>query len=582
MKIKFLPISWGLIIGVFLTMIMISVDVAEIAHGDGAASDSFSWSDVFDLADGMDLYLLIYKKTMEYPDKDALRDLAANYGMTTAEAQAVLDGSVTPIFNSPDRKGTVLTMEDAMIVLKDAQEDFKDIKELYDIKQEVDMAIKPSEIFANGDLSDSGFDLIHDLDTIEKILFFNETASTVGGDFVGALDSPNNATERDETFDDYVYSDTPVAIDRLALTSEKDAAAVLQIGDEEVPVEILEEDVCISDDPTKDAIDQFEEEEADRDVADDGNNGPGGGDDVNGIVGFDEDDDEDLEEEEEELQAAPAGAWGSPWCPGFPDTGSGSVNNFSKEGVGDFIDNFKSIGGSPPAPQFVGASARSDNEYIQANASVCLSVQLIRETLSSYNPGDSCIQCEIEKINKLMEKTLSHSLIPGKATGNLLESAKCKKTGSLLNIQFITIWNPIPTPANDELIFGKNIFDEWNDFANRYQPVLLQEIQFTDDDAANTGVEGASEFIRSNAPSGSSQIDILNQVQETSDSYAAKAAQQVKTYKSGDTGTNQMLYLRNVLLEMRDMNNLFKSFRDLYGKINTEAIAKIKEKPNVP
>lgn len=596
MKDKLLPISLGLVIGVVMTAIMISLTGAQVAYGEGddggsfwnkvvAASDSFSWSEVFDANDGQDLYVLIYKKTVEYPERDALRDLAANYGMTTAEAQAVLDGSVSVIFNSPNRKGTVLTQEDAMLQLHDIQENYKFIKELYDVQQEVDMAIKPSELFANGDLSDSGFDLINDLNTMEKILFLNETANTVGGDYAGALDSPNNATERDETFKDYVASDTPIAVNRLSLSQGAEPKASLQIGDAEIDVELLDEDVCVLEDPTKAALDQFAEEEAQKEAeaaaAPGGGAGGNGGIGVEDIVGFD-DPNVDANKQDGVEPAAPS-KWGSAWCPGLPDSGGGAVDNFSEEGVGDFLGNFKSLGGSSPGPLYAGASARAESGYGEANAAICMSLQLVRETLSSYNPGDSCIQCEVEKINALMEKTLSHTLIPSKATGNLLESAKCKQTGgALLNMQLITIWNPIPTPPNDELIFGKNIFEEWNDFADRYQPALLNKIKFSDQEVADKTLDGAGSFTLGHAPSGSSQIDILNQVKQTADGYAAEAAQQVKIYQDGDTGSNQMLYLQNVLAEMREMNNLFKSFRDIYGKINTDAIAKIKEKPNIP
>ena len=260
-----------------MTAVMTFTGTTQVAYSEGddgvafwnkvvAYSDSFSWSDVFDANDGLDLYVLIYKKTTEYPEKDALRDLALNYGMTTDEAKAALDGSITPIFNSPDRNGLVLSQADALAIVKEMQTDYNSLKELYDIEQEVDMAIKPSELFANGDLSDSGFDLISDLDRIEQILFFNETATTVGGDFAGALDSPNNVVERDEVFADYVASETPVAVDRLSLKPGDEPSAVVQLGGAELPVEILDQDICVLDDPTKEALDQYEQEQAEADV----------------------------------------------------------------------------------------------------------------------------------------------------------------------------------------------------------------------------------------------------------------------------------------------------------------------------
>ncbi len=550
-----------------------------------AKGDSFSWKEVFAMNEGEDIYMMLYKKSLEYPQKNALREIAGNNGLTTDEAQAVIDGSITPIFNNPNRRSTQLTQEEAFGMANDIQDDFLTLKSIYEVQQEVDMAIKPSEIFANGDLSDSGFDLIHDLDVIEKIIFLEQTPISVGGLFSEEVDSPVNPVDNQQFDNDFVGSGTPVAINRIALTADEEGnlSGNIALGDEEIPVEVLENDICEAEDPLLAALGDFDETEAAEQAA----AVAGGNGDVGDIVGNGNEDEagDEPAAPPEKLEPAPADPWGSAWCPGLGPDGSSSVSNFSEEGFGDFADSFKSLGGSSPGPMFagIGAGTDPDNEFVQANAALCITMQLVKQTVSSYQPGDSCLICEVEKINELMDKTLGHTLIPSKVTGNLLESAKCKETnGSLLNLQVITIWNPIPAPPNDKLIFGKNIFEEWDNFTKQYQPLLLEEVDFKTDDAPDTTAGGIMEDQSRNLPAGTTQAELFDSIVETQDQYTAEALKEVKKYENGDTGTNQLLYLRAVLGEMKNMNALFKAYQDIFGKVDKDAIQKIKSKPNIP
>lgn len=581
---KFLPIIVGVCSGLVIGGTMIALMPEKIAYSADedksfwndlvARGENFSWREVFATNDGDDIYMMIYKKSIEYPQKTALREIAGNFGLTTDEAQAVIDGSATPIFNNSDRKSTELTQQEALGMVRDLQEDYEMLKEIYEVQQEVDMAIKPSEIFANGDLSDSGFDLIHDLDIIEKIIFLEQTPISVGGLFSEEVDSPITPTAPEQKDNSFVASDTPAAVDRLGLKADEEGN--LTVGDDGTPVEVLESDICEVESPLIQALKILKDSQPE-----DGEGAAGGG--VEDIVGNGEGDEDDTPEDPTQgIEPAPADPWGSAWCPGLGEDGNSSVDNFSEDNFKGFVDNFKSIGGSSPAPMFTGFGESVDNEYIQANAAMCITMTLVRETISSYQPGDSCLICEVEKINELMDETLSHTLIPNKVTGNLLESAKCKETnGSLLNFQVITIWNPIPAPANDELIFGKNIFEEWNNFAQRYQPALLDNISFEPDDAPDTSISAITEYESGNIPDGLSQAELYYRVLATKDAYVAEALQEVKEYEKGNTGSNQLLYLRTILGEMENMNGLFTSYRDLFGKIDKEAIQKIKAKPNI-
>lgn len=587
-------------LGLVLSLGVILVERKNIAYSTDvplwnqivAGAESANWSDIFSVNGGQDLYTLVYQKTLNSADDRALSDTAKNFGLTRDEAQAVLDGSITPIFNNPDRRSTELTQEEALGILNQMQNEFDDLRELYQIQQEVELAVQPSEIFADGELANSGFDLLYDLNLIEEILFAETEPVSVGGIYEDALDSPFNPTEDDATLDDFVASETPVAVTSNALSinsnDEGGLDAVLNLGDRELPIEVLENDICLLEDVVGEALgDLAGADDATGDANDANENDPNAPirrGDVEALIG-----DELFEDEYENstngalVQPAEPGQWGETWCPGFPNSGSASASNFSEENFEQFGDGFVSLGGSSPAPLFAGASSSAQAEGFQASAAVCIGIKMIDQTYASFNPGKSCVQCEIEQINQLLDQTLSHSLIPNKATGNLLESAKCKETGgALLNFQFITIWNPIPTPPNDELVFGNNIFDEWNKFASRYQPVLLKDVVFDVEDSEDTSEQGQLKFFDENAPAGISQQQVSNEVNQAVAKAEAEAIQLVKELEKGKELSNDVLtYDQNVLAEMQDMNRLFAAFKGIFAATNTNALEKIKEKPNL-
>lgn len=575
---KLFAISTGIFIGIAAAIILIHTSGFETAYGQEgvswwnnmvAKSETLDFGDTFSALDnaekGKDLYDLVYKKLERDGEKKALRDVAGSYGLTLDEADAVLGGSIAPIFNNQDRGGAALTQEDAYALMAKVQEDYELMSELFQTQQEIEVAIKPSEIFANDDLSDSGFDLIHDLSVIEEVLFLEFTPSTIGAPYEDAIDSPYDPTRDDQTISDYVASGTASA--RLPLhVDPQTLEATLNIGDEEVEVEILENDVCPADDPLNDALNNLEEEVA---AGGEGGAGADGDDDTGGG----DDEEEEQPDLNSKIQPAPVDQWLEEWCPGLSEEEAGAGAGFS-------ADNLRSLGG---AGSFAGAgaSANVSSEGFSANIGLCLDLKLVRETLTSYQPGDSCIACEVEKITGLLEKTLDHTLVPNKVTGNLLESAKCKKAGTLINLQFITIWNPIPTPPNDDLIFGKNIFEEWNKFTERYQPLLFNKLAFDTEDRPELSNDFNLEYQSQAAPPGVTQSQIFDEVNATKAKYTAQAEVAVEELKSGNEATDMLLYSKNVLLEMRQMNALFENFNRSYQNIVTNAIPGLCSKGNV-
>ena len=54
-------------------------------------------------------------------------------------------------------------------------------------------------------------------------------------------------------------------------------------------------------------------------------------------------------------------------------------------------------------------------------------------------------QEHVKKINEEMDKVVSGSLLPSKTTGSMLESGKCKETGTSIAIAVVGV--PVPVPS---------------------------------------------------------------------------------------------------------------------------------------
>lgn len=602
---KFLPVIIGLIVGIIVSTGLIVIEKNRVAYGEegvnwwnsmvaGADNDWFDWQDVFTplgpSEKGKNLYNLIYKKLTRQAGKDALIQVAKNNGLTVEEARAVVNGSFAPILNNPKYSKT-LTQDNAAKIMARMQENFADLSELYQVQQEVDVSIAPGEMFANGDLSDSGFDLVKDLSLMEEILFVKKSPQTIGGAFADPYGSPYNPTEDDKIIADYVPNEFGVAYLPLKAGAggagvagkKPGAAGVINIGDKKVEAEVLDKDIC---DPLNNlggGLADYEKKHAEGKKDDGGGNGgvdedggDGDGDDDDGSDGGGDDSDDDGVPTGPKTKAAPADDWAKEWCANYKEPGVFA-------GIG--ASGFKSLGGVSTNYIFGGnAAANYDNNLVKMNLGVCFDIKLIPKKVSSFLPGDTCILCEVEKINQFLDKTLSHTLMPNKVTGNLMESAKCKNSGTFLNLQFIVIWNPVPTPINDKLIFGKNLFEEWNKFLSRYQPILStkQKNNYEIDERPDLTDDFNIELQKKMMPATVSQSAMVSSINKIKAEAAAEASLKLKTVEIGNEVANTMVYSRSILQEIKQMNALFENFRNTFETTNKEALKKIvNDKPNV-
>lgn len=580
---KFVPFLGGGVIGLVLAVAVIAMGSAgHVVYGadeelkadedaqngwDSAVAygDAFEWQDVFAAVgaaedeNGQDLYQLVRNKLKVKPDQDAVEAVAHSYGLTKEEFEQVRKGGLQNVYAGK------YTIQEAMDNAKMIMNDFNDLKEIFALQQEIDASVTPSELFANGNLEDSGFDLIEDLSMIEYILFMEDTETTVGAPFEDAMDSPVTPNDNPPQYptpagdisSEIKFSETP---EGTTATIELGASGGNPV---DIQAVVLEEDICPEEDSGfGDLIDNYESKQAPEDDDDD---------DVSGDDDDDDDNDNGRLGEDDYISSAEASEWGSTFCPEFNGPAEGGNSGTL------------SFGGSPYQ------AADPFSTAISIRTPLCITIETIMDTASSSaGANTSCIQCEIEAINALFEETLRHSLVPNKATGNYLESAKCKDTLTQLplDMQIIAIASPIMTPPNDDISFGDSVLDDWNQFIEKSQPInpyklgvgILTADKVYEKDVygrailnngytfavSTTDEDYLEEFVVASVPDGVSSIDLIVSVEVDKSKARGDALNIAKNITYAAQAMNGQAYSNALYPEMQQMTSFFEKFGLIY------------------
>ncbi|MFC1655881.1 hypothetical protein ACFL3C_03365 [Patescibacteria group bacterium] len=238
-----------------------------------------------------DMYLNIYVEVNDKPEKKATKAAASKLGMSEDQVSSVAkQGDLSSLYESS--KTLDKTHQQYIKVL----DSYNKALATESLRTELEQAVKPSEIFADGDTSNSDFDLIHDLSIIEEILFNEKSKSDFGGTFNSPSVDTTDSGEQEELAD--LFDDPSLLPD--------------EEGDDEAPKEDdegLEPLECFEgDDALTNSLQDFEDEQATQAEA-----GAGEG---------EEDPFGDETTEEEEFPKAPEDEWslddlcpdGAPFC----------------------------------------------------------------------------------------------------------------------------------------------------------------------------------------------------------------------------------------------------------------------------
>lgn len=529
------------------------------ANPDADWGQSFGSSNEQDI--GKDLYITIYSKTENQPQKQAYKNTAANYGMPESNMVRILYGDYGPLIE----KKPTMTQEEAQKKIAEIQQKFKEEKELLSLKANIKAAVEPNEIFANGDLDDSGFDLINDLRIIEQILFLKSQPTDIGGTYESqestgtgsAAVSSSQSSSASEGYQEPVVggagegdvgqSEGDDAFNEPSTGSGSESGS--EPGDDfSVEAQQFDPNSCFANGEYEKALDDFLQKAKE---------------DKNFINNSDS---EKLPGSQKNQKKAEK-----------PGDGEGEGELAVTAGQ-DFLPEVV----PPAAPPVSPAPADNWLKDTLCPGILCLEVQFIKKPASSqYSNSDNCIACHVEKTNDVLKDVINHTLAPNKAPGNIGESAKCKDSMgaafSSISMNVYVVPMPVKTPLNDDLIYGTSIEDEWQTFCNTVSFFPLEECQ----KSANKGkgstytlppsiVDTVSKKAISQASAGTPTTKVVEDISTAVQGYTIARDEEIAHLNSAQKSDEKVLSFRPLQTEMDNMNLYFNNIRDILHSLHEE------------
>lgn len=495
------------------------ISAKVLATVSTTASSDISGSAVFSGQGGKDLYKRVHEKVKHQGSDMAVARTLTRRPLSKEELLVVLPGAnINALLIEPDPKKN-LTQQEVDARLNEFREILSEEKELADMQVLIEMEATQTEIFSNGDLQDSGFDLIADLELIETILF-GKPETSAGESGPGA---PAGANEIGPEIGDAgaggAVLEGGIPAGGLGGTGAGSSGAKSE-SETDASVDTAEEDAfCPADQSFHDAV-------------------------------------KAAREKEKETKKKKA-------------TGSGAIGAKDDQGASSGGGSGKSTGvaGAETAP-LVPEKASDWSRPQPCNDVFCLKVQAIYKKASSYQSKDNCIACHFEKINEAFKSTVDKTLLPSKATGNMAEGPKCKRQMLGLKWNLVLIPEPIVTPPNDDLVVKGDFVKNAIKFYEKY----------FDNPGRCTGSAGGAckpdestvkipEDAITQAPEGTEQSKVLEDIRiriANKKIEAEKLIEQSRLEVDANAFASQF---QVILQEIDTMNTYFKSFMTLYKNI---------------
>jgi hypothetical protein len=498
------------------------------------------WGDIFGSEDptvlGQGMYNFIYKEVGVSPEVNAAKNVTGKYGTTEAEMAQILTGNISSIL----KKYPSLPQEVAMKKVAEIQQQFQDEKDILALKNSIEATVTPSEMFTNGTTTDSGFDLVEDLRDIETILFLKSDPIDVGANWVGNND-PNAGYAYNPPGGGGAGGNAGGAgggaggnAGGAGAGQANNQQNANQVAQNKVPkTPSANPNICFGNNSLAQAVNSFDKA-----------NPPA----QNPVSG------------NQKQQNAGAGS-----------------NENSALTAGGSLDILPI--NEPQTPPVVAAPAGQWGKKDPCDDKVfCLQVNFVMKPVELFQTPDNCIACHVEKINAKLKDTIGHSLTPGKATGNLMEPEICKTAAATsfgtLAFNFYAVPKPVQTPANDDLIYGTSIVDEWSSFVGTYKPFPFYEKNppKASDTKADlippSEIERATKSAIANAAPDATFEQIQKAVTDELNANQQLRNQQIGIAEPSTQSDNDVGFYQSILRQLEQMNFYFDNFKNILHSLH--------------
>lgn len=127
-----------------------------------------------------DMYLDIYQKVSVDPAKKAAKDAGSKFKLTGDDVNKVMtDGDLSPILSKEKEED----ITDLTAKYQKMYQEYYSSLATENLRSDLETQVTPTEVFKDGDTSNSDFDILYDLTVIEVILFNEGSISSFGGKF---------------------------------------------------------------------------------------------------------------------------------------------------------------------------------------------------------------------------------------------------------------------------------------------------------------------------------------------------------------------------------------------------------------
>lgn len=520
---------------------------SKMLQGVGISNPSgeITSSDVFGDSP-KNLYVYTYQQIFERPDQDALLDLAGAYGLTVVDAQAVLRGSVAPLM-----RGKInYTQDKAIADVNKIQKSYSEILRQRKMKYDLQLAVLPTEIFSNGNLDDSGFDLINDLNLIEEVLFVDKTKVYLNQQPFGPKSASISKSVTKQANGSVLIPGSSSGVDLPSISqsapspnppsANANTAKTFTLDDilKGSPASGNPLNYCASGSPLNKALDQYAKDQTNFTAPSDTsiNNGDKTGGTTAVATAIENIDVSSIMPPELALVTAKSKGVFTP-----------PTDSFCNEIGGTLLYTYRTkIGGA-------------EHEIF------CLSLEKKIRTYTSFSPTKSCIQCAVAAMNESMKKLLSKNITPNKLTGNTYESTKCKSAIQLsdrLNMNIIMIPTPIITPNKYGPFVVGNMTKRINAYIRNYLPY---------GNPKDSPPERIKDEALANLGPSTDQVNVIDEIQaqlaiNRKDIVNSQAMQPIEETSSSKNASYQQM-----IKEMRQMTSYFQSFQDIFTRLGTNA-----------